>query len=178
MGKIFYFADPHIGHANIIRHSKRPFVSVEEMNDFILKNWNSVVGKDDHVYVLGDMFFKLRDVEIENYLKKLNGHIHLIIGNHDKEILKQKYSKYFESKDDYLKINDNGTEVVLFHYPIAEWDGYYRNAIHLFGHIHNNENEAYHTMKERKNCYNVGADILGFTPRTLKEIIKGDFEWN
>ena len=60
----------------------------------------------------------------------------------------------------------------MFHYPIAEWNGFYRNSVLLFGHIHNNENETCKIMRNIKNCYNVGTDVLGYTPRTLKDIRK------
>lgn len=170
MSKIYYIADLHLGHANIIRHSNRPFSSVEDMDKTLIDNWNSVVTPEDHVYILGDLMFKTDNPE--DYLKQLKGHLHLIKGNHDKFIKDRKYQKYFDSIDDYLRIQDGNSQVILFHYPIAEWDGFYRNTIHLFGHIHNNENDACKIMKKIPNCYNVGADLIGFTPRTLKEIIK------
>lgn len=50
--------------------------------------------------------------------------------------------------------------------------GYYRNVLHFYGHIHNNfDNETNQYMSKVKNAYNVGVDIIGFMPRTLKEIL-------
>ena len=43
MGKIFYIADLHLGHSNIIRLSKRPFNNVAEMDNALIDNWNKVV---------------------------------------------------------------------------------------------------------------------------------------
>lgn len=169
----YYIADEHFGHANIIHHSHRPFSSVEEMDKTLIDNWNSVVTDDDDVWIVGDLMYKTDNPK--KYLEALKGKKHLIVGNHDKYIKNPGYRKYFVSIDDYKRIQDGKYQVVLFHYPIAEWDGYYNkhvDVIHLFGHIHNNENEACKTMKERRNCYNVGSDLLGFTPRTLEQIIK------
>ena len=174
MSKIYYISDLHLGQENIIYMSHRPFSSVEEMDKTLIENWNSVVNDDDHVYILGDLIYRAPDVE--KYLKQLKGHLHLIRGNHDRCITNNnRCRKYFDSIDDYLEIVDNGEHVVLFHYPIAEWNGYFRKtnpSIHLYGHIHNNKNRTSDIMDTTPNCYNVGADILGFTPRTLNEIKK------
>ena len=55
---IFFTADHHFGHANIIRHCSRPFHSVEEMDGALLERWNAAVGQQDTVYILGDLFFR------------------------------------------------------------------------------------------------------------------------
>ena len=51
---IFYIADLHIGHANIIKFDNRPFADLNEMHSVIVDNWNRVVRGDDTVYILGD----------------------------------------------------------------------------------------------------------------------------
>ena len=64
-------------------------------------------------------------------------------------------------------------KVILSHYPMVEWNGFFRGSIHLYGHIHNNiQNNAYKIMENIDNAYNVGADILDFTPKTLSEVIQ------
>lgn len=158
----------HLGHANIIKHSNRPFSNVEEMDRTLIDNWNKVTDEKDDVWIVGDLLFKVPDPTV--YLKQLKGKKHLILGNHDQWIKNRTYQSYFESIDHYKEIVDGNTRVILFHYPIAEWNGFYRDSILLYGHIHNNDNDACKIMKNIKNCYNVGADIIGFTPRTLKEI--------
>lgn len=69
--KIFVISDLHLGHANIIKMCNRPFRNVEEMDKEIIKRWNSVVGHQDLVYVVGDFSFKGKNAE--HYLDKLNG---------------------------------------------------------------------------------------------------------
>lgn len=170
---IFYIADTHFGHANIMRHCNRPFSTVDEMDEVMIRNWNSVVNKNDDVYIIGDFCFKSGKNPAE-YLKRLNGKKHLISGNHDGKVLKDPYVRsLFESIEKYDEIEDNGRRVILFHYPIAEWNGYFRNSYHVFGHIHNKEdNEANKMMKNIKNAFNAGADCIGFYPRTLDQLIE------
>lgn len=168
---IFYMSDAHLGHYNIIRLCNRPFMSVEEMDETFIKNWNSVVKENDDVYIGGDFCFK-SGKPATYYLKQLKGKKHLVIGNHDKALLKDPAARkmFVEIKESY-DIYDNGERVIISHFPMVEWDGYFRNSIHLYGHIHNNTtNLAYKLMCQVPNAYNIGADILGFTPRTLKEI--------
>ena len=170
----YYIADTHFGHANIIHLCNRPFQNVDEMDDVLIKNWNSRVTKKDTVYILGDFAFKSKS-PLE-YFNQLNGKKVVILGNHDTDMRKhpEKYSNieiynYLEISD---QIKDQTYRLILFHYPLAEWNGFFRNSIHLYGHIHNSVNETKTIMDKIPNAYNVGADVLGFTPRTLKEIIK------
>lgn len=169
----YYISDTHFGHYNIIRLCSRPFSSVEEMDETIINNWNNVVKDTDTVYIGGDFCYKSGKDPVE-YLKRLNGHKHLLAGNHDKLVLKSPAArKYFESIKDIMNIMDEDKRIVLCHYPMVEWDGFFRDTIHLYGHIHNNtSNNTYNIVKNIPNCYNIGADVLGFTPRTLKEIIE------
>lgn len=166
---IYYTADLHLGHENVIKFSGRPFSSLEEMNKTLIENWRAVVQPEDDIYVLGDLIYKCNDPEM--YLKQLTGKIHLIRGNHDTFLKDKALERYFESIDDMKTIADEGRRVFLCHYPMAEWPGYYRNAIHLFGHIHNNRNRACEIMEQLPNNYNVGVDLLGFVPMTLDQII-------
>lgn len=169
----YYIADTHFGHDNIRRLSNRPFNSVEEMDTTIIDNWNSKVTDNDDVYILGDFSFKGGD-PIE-YLKKLRGRKHLIIGNHDNKLLKNPgCKKYFVEIIDMKMVNDNGTQIVLCHYPLVEWNGYYRNVLHFYGHVHNTyHNETTKYARDMKNAYNVGVDVIGFAPCTLDEIVDG-----
>ena len=47
----YYIADLHLGHANAIRFDNRPFADVDEMNESLIRSWNSMVTKQDTVYV-------------------------------------------------------------------------------------------------------------------------------
>ncbi len=172
----YYISDLHIGHTNVIRYDNRPFENVEEMNKMLVRNWNSVINSTDEVYVLGDFAWKnALGVEV---LKQLKGRKFLIKGNHDK--INEKMEKYFEWIKDYAVIYDKQTKVVLFHYPIANWDGQYRGSVHLYGHIHNTRDHyilekcriIYRKADIPFECYNVGCMMpyINYTPRTLEEI--------
>lgn len=171
MGQIFYIADTHFGHDNIRKLSNRPFATVEEMDRTIINNWNNKVKNGDDVYILGDFTYK--GESYKRYLKQLNGHKHLIIGNHDTKTVKESRGTFdFIEVEHLLEVNDDGTQIVLCHYPLVEWNGYYRNVLHFYGHVHNNyHNETARYARDMKNAYNVGVDVIGFTPRTLDEII-------
>lgn len=175
---IYYISDLHLGHDNIIRHCNRPFKNAEEMDKVLIDNWNSVVTDKDDVYILGDFAFRFERGKLEQYLSALKGRKYFILGNHDKEIRKLKHNDQFVWIKDYAEISDNGRRVILSHYPMVEWNGYFRNSIHLYGHIHNNvENQAYKIVAQLQNAYNVGADILDFTPQTLDDVIKYNNEF-
>lgn len=176
---IYYISDTHLGHKNIIRLCSRPFKSVGEMDETIVSNWNAKLSDNDHVYVVGDFSFKGSDPP-QQYLKRLRGHKHLIIGNHDRKLINNKEAMaYFESVDDLLTINDSGKQVVLCHYPLAEWDCYYRNAYHVFGHIHNNKNAAYEFTKQTERAFNAGVEINNYEPVDFDELVQNNrVFWN
>ena len=78
---IYFTSDPHYWHANIIKFCNRPFASVEEMNEAMIRNWNEVVTPEDTVYCLGDFSMAFRPIEA--YTPRLNGIKYLVPGNHD-----------------------------------------------------------------------------------------------
>ena len=169
---IYYTADPHLGHKNIISHCNRPFADVEEMNEVIIGNWRGIIRPEDDVYILGDLIYR-SETPPKKLLEQLTGHLHLIRGNHDHFIKKEpECREYFQSIDDLLSVDDEGRRVILCHYPLAEWEGFYHGAYHLYGHIHNNDCEAQNIMAKLPRCYNVGMDCLNFVPMTLTQIIE------
>lgn len=169
---IYYTADPHLGHDNIRKLCNRPFATVEEMDETIINNWNSKVTDKDDVYILGDFSFKAKDPT--EYLKRLKGKKHLIVGNHDSQLLRHPdLRKYLVEVVNMKTIIDNGTRIVLCHYPLVEWDGYYKNTLHFYGHVHNSyHNETTRYASNMENAYNVGMDVVGFYPMTLDEILE------
>lgn len=82
--KIFFTSDLHFGHENVLRFDNRPFRTIEEMDEELIRRWNVKVGKGDLVYVLGDLIWKSASGEAHNLIKRLNGQIILIKGNHDR----------------------------------------------------------------------------------------------
>ena len=154
---IYFTSDQHFGHKRIIELCNRPFSCVSEMDNTMVSNWNSTVRGDDTVYVLGDFAFKNGPA----ILNQLSGRKILIQGNHDKS---PKLSDGWYQILPYYEITVDETFVVLCHYPILEWNHYFRNSIHLYGHCHNRKNHP------EKNAYDVGVDGNNFTPITLEQV--------
>ena len=80
--KYFVIADTHFGHQNIIKYCNRPFASVEEMNEKMIKIWNETVSNNDVVLHLGDLYLGNKE-RCREIVSKLNGKKILILGNHD-----------------------------------------------------------------------------------------------
>ena len=138
---IYYIADLHLDHSNVNdKLDKRGFQDVHEMNEYIIKQWNAKVKENDEVIILGDFCWSNGE-RANEFLKKLNGVKTLVCGNHDKNFLKDKNfnRSLFRSIKDRLEISDNGRRVVCSHYPEIFYNGQYRGAYMLYGHIHDTQ---------------------------------------
>ena len=115
---IFYTADLHLGYFPILHDTARPFSGVPEMDEALIANWNARVGADDSVYIVGDFSYNGGEAPTQ-YLTRLNGHLHLIRGNHDTGLNHaERLLDYCDSVTDFLEIDDGGTHILLCHYPI------------------------------------------------------------
>ena len=169
-----YISDLHFGHKNVIDFDHRPFSDVHEMDHVLIKLWNSRVSADDNVYIIGDFCFR-NEYAPEWYLRQLKGHKHLIIGNHDNKTLKnEKAMAYFESVDKMMHVSDQGKEICLCHFPIAEWNGYYKGHWHIYGHIHGRMDETYYFMRGKEKALNAAACINNYTPASVNELIRNN----
>lgn len=165
----FYTADLHFDHKNIIKYCNRPFETVAEMNDVLIKNWNKKVRENDEVFMLGDFTMSGKD-RARELLWLLKGRKYLIIGNHD-QFAKKKFETegYLEWAKDYKMIKDEGTKVVLSHFPMVSWECQHHGSIHLYGHIHNSD--LHYELLSNERMFNVGVDVQDFEPKTLNELI-------
>ena len=132
---IWFISDLHFNHRNIIWRSNRPFKNVEEMDKQLIKNWNRVVKPTDEIWYLGDFAWQISPARLKEIMEQLNGHKHLILGNHDKEKM-MKHANLWESVDYYKELKIDDFKVVLMHYPLYEWNGCFNGAVHLYGHVH------------------------------------------
>jgi len=139
MSNTWFTSDIHEWHHNIIRYSNRPFSSVEEMRVFIVSNWNTHVKEYDHVYILGDVGFVPYE-KLKEFLLGLNGIKHLIIGNHDNNLVKNRKdledNKIFNTIDYYKELSFDKQKIVLCHYPMRSWNGSNHGSWMLHGHCH------------------------------------------
>ena len=155
---IYFTADTHFGHKNIIKYCNRPFDSVYEMNETIIKNWNDVVGLRDVVYHLGDFGFKGAD----SILSRLNGQIHLIHGNHDNSMIKR--NRRFITSSPIKEIRINGIKTVLQHYSMRVWNASFHGSYHLFGHSHG-------SLSSYGLSFDVGVDAWNYTPISEEQVV-------
>lgn len=172
---IYFTGDQHFGHANIIKHCDRPFPSVDEMDRHLLEQWNKRVKKNDTVYILGDLFFR-NAVPCDEYLQKMNGKKHLIIGNHDKGWMKKvDMSQYFATTAPMVEISDGARKLVLCHYPMMTWEGVAKGTYMIHAHIHNNTNADYFPLLQKMhNILNAGVEINDYQPVTFDELVENN----
>ncbi len=169
-----YISDLHFGHNAVIDFEHRPFSGTDEMDTVLIQLWNSRVTKNDQVYILGDFAFH-NEKPYSWYLKQLKGQKHLIVGNHDMNLVKDsKAMSYFVSVAYYKEIIDCQRHIILCHIPDRNWNVFCPDAYHIFGHIHNKTNEAYYYMKKFDRALNAGACINNYTPCSLNELIRNN----
>lgn len=148
---IYFTSDSHFWHKNILDFEKRPYSSVEEMNEGMIQTWNNNIGDNDVVYHLGD--FSLTNYEnTVDVLSRLNGKIVLIKGNHDKSKHYKKIGKLgllhdYHEVGTYMKCDKQ--QMWLTHFPMDIGIRPLKWSIH--GHIHSEESYA-------PNHINVGVD--------------------
>jgi len=171
--KIWFTADSHIGHRNIIKYCQRPFSNVEEMNETLICNWNKVVGKNDYVFHLGD-FSVGGAAEWTSILDNLNGRIFLVLGNHDMNNVDQGFMRRFEDVAMQMLITIGKQRVYLNHYPFLCYGGAYRGTWQLFGHVHTSscmsglDGPRLQMLFPRQ--YDVGVDNNNYTPISFEEV--------
>jgi calcineurin-like phosphoesterase family protein len=160
MMQTYFTSDTHFGHKNIIEYEKahRPFSSVEEMNEKLIENWNSVVRNQDRIYHLGDFCFGAHYLPIAG---RLNGEKILIMGNHD-QYPASEYLKYF----DKLMGCHVWHKCILSHMPIHinNLSGKHKRfMLNIHGHLHSRtlpEPQYFNVSVERHQLTPVHADVI------------------
>lgn len=195
--KTYFISDTHFGHTNIIKYCDRPYKDTTQMDIDIIQKWNSVVGKNDTVWHLGDFaFFSKKDHErIYKLIQKLNGNINLLLGNHDRHIsdniqfwMDLGFKKVWDSP--FLFMND----YILSHEPVISKNGidltYHPKLKNIHGHIHNSFEkyqklsvedqkkwdlrnlEFGHIADITKHSFNVSIEVIDYKPIAFETIIE------
>ena len=170
---IYFISDCHFGHCNVIGMCNRPFATIDEMNEALITRWNERVRGNDHVYILGDLFFRCQDPE--SILCRLKGKKHLIIGNHDGSWMERvDLSAYFQSVDDFLTMTDGTRGITLCHYPLLTYKHAKKNYM-IHGHIHNDTTSDYWPLLQiRERVLNAGVEINDYRPVTFDELMENN----
>lgn len=162
----FFISDTHFGHRNLLNFKRpngrplrekpdcTPFISIEEMNEFLIKNWNSVVGPNDIVYHCGDVALQSPNLDI---LYELKGQKRLILGNHDNQDISQ-YAKHFTRLNGAFAYD----KFILTHIPVHN-SQLERWAHNIHGHLHAHKMEDAHYI-------NVSVEQINYTPISLDEL--------
>jgi calcineurin-like phosphoesterase family protein len=161
---IWFSADYHLSHKNIIRYCNRPFENIEKMDSLILQNLKSNVKAGDILYYLGDLTFKeevaLRFFEVFSDLE-----IYYIIGNHDSKKVHDIVKKYCKEVYPLIDIKIEGQAITLCHYAMRVWNKSHFNSWQLYGHSHAN-------LEPIGKQYDVGVDNNNFMPVSFTDLKK------
>jgi calcineurin-like phosphoesterase family protein len=163
----WFTADLHFGHKNIMKYTKRPWASIEEMDEAIIAVWNACIARDDNAYVLGDFSFYPPE-QSARIFHRLNGKKHLVLGNHDKS--SRQPARLPWTSINQLLMYRNGTQrIVLCHYPLLTWESAHHGTWHLHGHCHGNLKDAGTTTR-----MDVGIDTAhpSYQPYSYDEVAR------
>ena len=150
MARVYVISDPHFGHEFMARH--RGFDSAEQMDNFIVEQYNSVVSKKDLVYILGDITMEKGNYDI---LDRLNGKKRVVLGNHDMPQHTTRLAEKVLSVSGAIKYNG----YILTHIPIHDTEvDRFRGNIH--GHVHEN------TINDPRYI-NVCCEVLDYKPMQI-----------
>ncbi|HVP95106.1 MAG TPA: 2'-5' RNA ligase family protein [Methanoregulaceae archaeon] len=155
----FVTSDLHLGHLNIIKYCRRPFSSADEMDEVLINNWNKVVHGDDEILFLGDLRYGPAAAPAGEYLRKLEGRISLIRGNHDEDL---------PESVSFLEKSFGGLDFLFIHDPAQVPTDFQGWTIH--GHAHNNNIGEYPFIDFIHRRVNVSTEMTGYRPVSLKTI--------
>ena len=186
MDQIYFTADLHFGHPNILKHSpKRPFsdtVDIVAHDEWLLDLWCSTVDKRDTIHILGDLTF-LKSEEARRLLEKLPGRKFLIEGNHDgsirayhnyfKEVYQIKEMRFKPTVAPYLK---EDYSVVMCHYPMVTWNQKPRGSVMLHGHSHGKLDEYNAQSMDLRFDVGIDGELANLRFLTLEDIYNASTE--
>ncbi|MBY3333775.1 phosphoesterase [Rhizobium laguerreae] len=155
---VWFISDTHFGHNNIITYCRPQFLSVEEMEEYIITKWNEVVGPQDLVYHLGDFAWKTSDAKRVRPL--LNGTIRLIVGNHD-DIPSLVEAGLFQRIYLWKQFRYEG--FTASHIPMR-FDQLRHSTKNLHGHVHGNLEGLEHFHRD------MSVESIGFAPVHFDEV--------
>ena len=152
----WFTSDEHYGHAKVIGFNNRPFESIEQMDEGLIRNFNSAVQPHDITIHAGDFCWlnKKQDV-YDKYIRRLQGNHILLVGSHDH--WQPNSAKYMWRK------RIGGNLIVVCHYAMRTWECSHYNSWQLFGHSHGR------LVLESKQ-YDIGVDNNNYFPVSFEQI--------
>jgi len=171
---VYFTSDLHFFHDREFIWKPRGFKDVNEMNVEIEKRWNALIGEDDHVYILGDLMLGGASNKGMDILKRLNGNLHIVIGNHDTDNRISLYRTLpnVKSITYAAKVRYEGYKFYLTHFPSMtgnlEKESLKQMTLNLSGHTHS-KSKFYNDIPY---IYNVAVDAHDCRPVAIEQIIK------
>lgn len=160
MSEVFFIGDTHFGHRGILTYEDvRAFETVDDMNQYLITEWNKVVGKKDKVFHLGDFCFGKRYLPIAG---ELNGRKHLVMGNHD-IYAAHDYLEYFDKLSGCVHYNG----MILTHIPVHPHQLDKRFWANVHGHYHSRTFDRIGKRYVNVSCEN----LPNMAPIPLDEVI-------
>lgn len=162
----YFISDTHFFHANILKFKNdggkrlRQFNSLDEMHEYMVEKWNSVVKPQDYVYHLGDVTFQYHK-GFNELMSRLNGQKRLIVGNHDK-IWNPALQKWFVKADLWKGFHEH--DFTASHMPLS-LDSLRDGHFNVHGHTHAN-------VKKDPHYINVCVEVRDYTPVHIDQIAK------
>lgn len=176
--KTWITSDLHFGHENVLKfcpETRGCFNDAEHMNNEIVRIWNDVVADEDLIYILGDVAF-MSGYNAAQVVKRLKGRKVLIEGNHDPKLLKDvHFRNCFEEIHKYHEIRYNKTNVVMFHYPIAEWNRMHYGAVHFYGHLHGSPS-GLEKYRARDMGFDATGNVVTLMDAAIEDAKKGEIK--
>lgn len=176
--KTWITSDLHFGHANIMKFcpvTRYGFKDVDHMNECMIQEWNKVVAPEDRVFILGDVAF-MPAAQAVAILTRLNGRKVLIEGNHDRKLLNDPaFRACFEEVHSYLRYSHNGQLVIMFHFPILEWDQMHRGAVHFYGHVHGKPT-GLEQYRARDVAFDATGHVVSDFDAMIADALKGEIK--
>jgi calcineurin-like phosphoesterase family protein len=186
MPRLWFTADLHLGHGNIIKYCRRPFLdaagaerarqdprggwkvpadAVQRHDESLLEAINERVAADDVLWIVGD--FSLAPTEVaRGYRERIRcREVNLVRGNHDLA----SYDPLFSRVIDQGMVKHLGKKIWLNHYPMRTWDKAYHGAWHLYGHVHGRLRDE-DAGNPRLLAMDVGVDACGYRPVSFEEV--------
>jgi len=184
---VWFTADLHLGHRNVVRYCERPFLTDEDAalvrsegprgawrvsdeslhrhDDGLLEAINQRVSANDTLWVLGDFCLASPDV-VAGYRRRIRCRkVHLVRGNHDRGSA----GDVFASVMDQGMISVNGQRIWLNHYPMRSWDRSFHGSWHFYGHVHGHLRDE-DARRDWMLVRDVGVDACGYRPLSFEEI--------
>lgn len=166
MHNIFFSADTHIGHKNVLKYlAERPYSSEQDVaahDLWLISLWQRTIDKSDKIYFAGDLTF-YKSNEAKRLLELLPGEKYLTTGNHDASI--KAHSNYFKKVAQIMEITIKSSvcdflkedlKIVMSHYPLLDWSGKHQGTVMLHGHCHGNRDE--YNNKSVDLRFDIGID--------------------